>query len=61
MDAITVDVTQVPGVQLWDEAVLLGRQGEAEIDIHEIARLKQSVSYDAMVSWRGRLPRRYLE
>lgn len=61
MDAITVDVTDVPGVQLWDEAVLLGRQGDAEIDIHEIARLKQSVSYDAMVSWRGRLPRRYLE
>jgi alanine racemase len=61
MDALTVDVTEIPGAQLWDEAVLMGRQGEEEITVHEVAKLKNSVSYDALTSWRGRLPRIYLD
>jgi alanine racemase len=61
MDAITVDITDIPEAQLWDEAVLMGRQGDEEISVHEVARLKSSVSYDVLVSWRGRLPRIYLK
>jgi len=59
MDAITVDITDVPTAKTWDEVVLLGTQASQEITIHEIAELKGSVSYDAMVSWRDRLPRVY--
>ena len=59
MDAITVDVTGIPGVEVWDEAVLQGRQGTNEISVHEIAALKNSVSYDALTGWRERLPRVY--
>ena len=61
MDALTVDITGIPEAQLWDEAVLMGRQGGEEITVHEVARLKNSVSYDVLTSWRGRLPRVYLE
>jgi len=61
MDAITVDITDIPAAQLWDEAVLMGRQGEEEISVHEMARLRNSVSYDVLTSWRGRLPRIYVE
>jgi alanine racemase len=61
MDAITVDITEIPEAQLWDEAVLMGRQGAEEITVHEVAKLKGSVSYDVLVSWRGRLPRLYVE
>ena len=60
MDAITVDVTDIPGAQLWDEVVVMGRQGGEEISVHEIAALKKSVSYDVLTNWRGRLPRVYL-
>jgi len=60
MDALMVDITDIPGAQLWDEAVLMGRQGEEEISVHEIARLKSSVSYDVLTGWRARLPRLYL-
>ncbi len=60
MDALIVDVTEIPEAQLWDEAVLMGRQGEDEISVHDIARLKNSVSYDVLTSWRARLPRIYL-
>ena len=60
MDAITVDITEVPAAQLWDEAVVMGRQGEDEISVHEVAKLKNSVSYDVLVSWRARLPKVYV-
>ncbi len=60
MDAMMVDITEIPQAQLWDEAVLLGRQGDAEIDVHELAKLKGTVSYDVLAGWRGRLPRVYL-
>jgi len=60
MDALTVDITDIPPAQLWDEAVLMGRQGDDEISVHEVARLKNSASYDVLCSWRGRLPRIYL-
>src|SRR5439155_12870965 len=46
MDALTVDITDIPAAQLGDEAVLMGRQIGEEISVHEIARLKNSVSYD---------------
>jgi alanine racemase len=60
MDALTVDITDIPEAQMWDEAVLMGRQGGEEISVHEVAKLKNSVSYDVLTSWRGRLPRIYV-
>ena len=59
MDSLTVDITEIPAAQLWDEAVLMGRQGDAEISVHDIAKLKNSVSYDVLTGWRARLPRIY--
>jgi len=57
MDAITVDVTEIQAAKLWDEAVILGRQGAEEISVHDLAKLKNSVSYDLLAGWRARLPR----
>jgi len=60
IDALTVDITDIPEASLWDEAVLMGRQGDEEISVHEVAKLKNSVSYDVLTSWRARLPRVYV-
>jgi alanine racemase len=60
MDALTVDITDIPEARLWDEAVIMGRQGNEEISVHEVAKLKNSVSYDILANWRGRLPRVYV-
>jgi len=57
MDAITVDITDIPGVQMWDEAVVMGRQGGEEISVRDLAKLKNSVTYDVLTSWRLRLRR----
>jgi len=57
MDAIMVDITNIPQAQMWDEAVLMGRQGNAEITVRDIAKLKHSVTYDVLTNWRLRLRR----
>jgi alanine racemase len=61
MDALTVDITDLPEPTLGEEAVMMGRQGDDEITVHDVAALKRSVSYDVLAGWRARLPRRYFE
>ena len=61
MDAFMVDITDIPEARVWDEVVLMGQQGDSVIDAHQLARLKNTVSYDIMTGWRHRLPRVYLE
>jgi len=58
MDALMVDITDIPRAQMWDEAVLMGRQGGEEITVHDNAKLRNSVSYDVLTSWRLRLRRK---
>jgi alanine racemase len=53
-----VDITDIPEAQMWDEAVIMGRQGGEEITVHDIAKLKNSVSYEVLTSWRLRLRRK---
>src|SRR5262249_30576428 len=36
MDAFMVDITDIPQARVWDEAVLMGRQGAEEISVHEV-------------------------
>ncbi len=60
MDALMVDLTDLPLVEVGEEAVLMGRQGAEEITAQDLALLKRSVSYDLLTGWRQRLPRVYL-
>jgi alanine racemase len=57
MDAILVDVTDVPGAEAGDEVVLYGRQGEAEISIVEAAETLGTISYELMTALTARVPR----
>jgi alanine racemase len=61
MDAIMVDVTDVPGpaVTVDDEFTLLGEQGSASIGAVEMARWSDTISYEVLAGWSGRLPRVY--
>ena len=58
MDALMVDITDIPQAQMWDEAVIMGKQGDEEITVRDIAKLKNSVTYDVLTSWRLRLRRK---
>ena len=41
MDALMVDITDIPEAQMWDEAVIMGRQGGEEITVHDIAQAEK--------------------
>ncbi len=60
MDAMMVDISDILQAQVMDEVVLQGKQKDEEIDVHEVASLKKSVSYDILAGWRSRLPRVYV-
>lgn len=59
MDALMIDLADVPEAQLGDEAVLLGTQGTDCITVQELARLSGTVTYDVLTGFRARLPRVY--
>lgn len=61
MDAMMVDVTEIPNVQQWDEVVILGEQSGEVISIHDLAKWGGTVSYDVMTKLSIRLPRVYRE
>jgi len=48
MNLTLVDVTGIDGVQVGDEAVLLGRQGEETITADEIAAWMETISYEVL-------------
>lgn len=48
MNMTMVDVTEVTGVHLEDEVVLLGRQGDAEISAEEIAAQLGTINYEVV-------------
>jgi alanine racemase len=61
MDAMMIDISDIPQARLWDEAVIMGKQGDDEISVHDLAAWGGTVSYDIMTRWSVRMPRIYLE
>ncbi len=61
MDAMMVDITDIPETQTWDEVVMVGNQGDDEITVHDLAAWGGTVSYDIMTQWSVRIPRVYTE
>ena len=59
MDQMMVDVTHIPGVQPEDPVVLVGRDGDAEITMEQIAAATDSFNYEFMCGISRRVPRYY--
>jgi len=59
MDQLLIDLTDLPEVDLGDEAVLLGRQGEDEIPAWELADRAGTIIDEIVTGWHVRLPRVY--
>lgn len=57
MDMTMVDVTEVPDCHVGDEAVLLGRQGDADISAGEMAEWAQTSAYEILCGIAARVPR----
>lgn len=61
MDLAMLDVTDVPGVTVGNEVVVIGAQGDERIDAEEVARLQGTIAYDVLIAVSRRVPRVYLE
>jgi alanine racemase len=60
MDLTTLDVTDVPDVALGDIVTIYGRDGEAEIQVSDVAREIGTVTSDLLCALGRRVPRHYL-
>jgi alanine racemase len=59
MDLTMLDVGAVPGVQMEDEVVAFGRQGDAEITADEVAATLETINYEIVSSLTARVPKVY--
>jgi len=61
MDQIMVDVTPLPAINTGDEVVLVGRQGNEEISVTEVARWAGTISWEILcgITKSDRTPRIY--
>lgn len=59
MDFMSADVSDIPGVELGDEVVLLGRQGAEAISADDLARQLGTISWEILVSIGPRVERVY--
>ncbi|MDE3180761.1 MAG: alanine racemase [Acidobacteriota bacterium] len=61
MDLTLVDVTDIPGVSVGDEVVLIGESGGHSITASDIARLLGTIPYEVLCSVGKRVPRIYVD
>lgn len=61
MDLCTIDITHIPGCEVGDEVVLLGKQGDEYISANEIAAKAKTISYEVLCALGKRAPRIFLQ
>ncbi|HEY6421313.1 MAG TPA: alanine racemase [Candidatus Binataceae bacterium] len=57
MDLTTVDLTDVPRAAAGDEVILWGGSGEEMINVNDVARIAQTISYEMLCTVGRRVPR----
>ncbi|KMP12414.1 hypothetical protein UZ36_00655 [Candidatus Nitromaritima sp. SCGC AAA799-C22] len=60
MDMCLIDVTDLPGVEAGEEAVIFGSQGEEKITVEELAERAGTIPYEILCGVGKRVPRIYL-
>jgi alanine racemase len=61
MDLSLLDVTDIPGVNVGDEVMLLGQSGGVSITALDIAQMLDTVPYEVLCVIGKRVPRLYVE
>lgn len=57
MDQSIIDITDIDGVELGDEVVLIGSQGDTTITASDWAQMLNTISYEVVCIFKVRLPR----
>ncbi|MFS8351554.1 alanine racemase [Bacillus nitratireducens] len=61
MDQLMLDITKAMPVQVGDEVVFYGKQGEEEIAVEEVADMLGTINYEVTCMLDRRIPRVYKE
>jgi len=61
MDQTMIDLSEIPGVSIGDEAVLMGEVGNQRITAGDLGSLEQSISYEVLCTVGKLVPRVYLD
>ncbi|WP_066874966.1 alanine racemase [Clostridium mediterraneense] len=61
MDQCMVDVTDIEGVKLGDEVILIGEKNGVKFNADDIAQLIGTINYEIICMLKNRVPRMYLE
>ena len=59
MDMILIDVSKIPDVNLGEEVVIFGRQGNKQISVEELADKSGTIPYELFCNISKRVPRIY--
>lgn len=57
MNILMADVTDIDGVSIGDEVVLIGRQGEEEVPVEDLANLSDTINYEFLARLSPSIPR----
>jgi alanine racemase len=57
MNILMADVTDIPGVTIGDEVVLIGKQGDDEVQVEELASLSDTINYEFLARLSPAIPR----
>jgi alanine racemase len=60
MDLVMIDVSDVDDVDLGEEVVLMGRQGDEEISCAELAERAETITWEIITRVGSRVPRVYV-
>ena len=61
MDQIMVDVSEIPETAVGDEVIMIGRDGDCEVSVEEVAAPAASFNYELVCNIARRVPRVYYE
>ncbi len=59
MDMCMIDLTGLKGIDVGEEVTLIGRQGQENISINEVAQWAKTISYEITCGISARVPRIY--
>jgi alanine racemase len=61
MDQTILDITDVPGIAIGDEVVLIGDQGNEKITADDLAAITGTIPYEVTCAIGARVPRLYVD
>jgi alanine racemase len=61
MDLTGVDVTDVPGVSVGVDVVVMGKQGTRSLDARDLADAANTLPYEVLTNVSRRVPRFYVD